>query len=263
MVLAQIVCAEPSANPLEVRIDRLRNRPVIKRIAPACGNHPVRSCQVRIAAYLVFAGWFAVRLQVGLHRVGRLFNRRAGALKGLHIAVDVVADNLRRRIAGLAGLNRGLEQALPTSASRSARAMPTTHPVRPESKHSPHPPRECGRSRRANARSQAKALLATGPSWPCPSASPHFGSHTNAKQSPPSPLLVGSTNPSTAFAATAASTADPPRFSIAIAVCVASGCAVPAAPFNPSAGDRVAKFAPAGRSPACTSGRMNCSASAG
>lgn len=50
-----------------------------------------------------------------------------------------------------------------------------------------------------------------------------LGSHTNAKQSPPNPLLVGSTNPNTAFAATAASTADPPRFSIAIAVCVASG----------------------------------------
>ena len=76
------------------------------------------------------------------------------------------------------------------------------------------------------------------------------GSHTNAKQSPPSPLLVGSTNPSTAFAATAASTADPPRFNIAIAVCVASGCAVPAAPFKPNAGDRVAKLAPEGRSPA-------------
>ena len=90
-----------------------------------------------------------------------------------------------------------------------------------------------------------------------------FGSHTNAKQSPPSPQLVGSTNPSTALAATAASTADPPRFSIAIAVCVASGCAVPAAPFNPSAGDREAKLAPEGRSPAWTSGRMNRSAPAG
>ena len=76
-----------------------------------------------------------------------------------------------------------------------------------------------------------------------------FGSHTNAKQSPPSPLLTGSTNPSTALAATAASTAEPPRFSIAMAVCVARGCAVPAAPFKPNAGDRVAKLAPEGRSP--------------
>jgi hypothetical protein len=88
------------------------------------------------------------------------------------------------------------------------------------------------------------------PELAIPSSLPASGSHTKAKQSPPNPLLTGSTNPSTAFAATAASTADPPRFSIAIAVCVASGCAVPAAPFMPSAGDRVAKLAPEGRSPA-------------
>ncbi len=79
-----------------------------------------------------------------------------------------------------------------------------------------------------------------------PISLPAFGSQTNAKQSPPRPELTGSTNPSTAFAATAASTAEPPRLSIAMAVCVASGCAVPAAPESPSAGERVAKLAPAG-----------------
>src|ERR1700734_2228731 len=79
---------------------------------------------------------------------------------------------------------------------------------------------------------------------------------------PASPEPVGSTSPSTAFAATAASTADPPFFSISIAACVANGCAVPAAPEHPSAGDRVVKLAPAGRSPACTSGRSNLSSPA-
>src|SRR5580698_769338 len=85
---------------------------------------------------------------------------------------------------------------------------------------------------------------------------PAFGSQTKAKQSPPRPELVGSTKPRTALAAMAASTAEPPRLSMAMAACVARGCAVPAAPEQPSAGERVVKLAPEGRSPACTSGRM-------
>jgi hypothetical protein len=75
---------------------------------------------------------------------------------------------------------------------------------------------------------------------------PAFGSHTKAKQSPPRPALTGSTNPSIAFAATAASTAEPPRLSISMATWVARGCAVPAAPEQPRAGERDAKLAPAG-----------------
>jgi hypothetical protein len=52
------------------------------------------------------------------------------------------------------------------------------------------------------------------------------------------------------LAATAASTAEPPRFNISIAVNVASGCAVPAAPEQPIAADLLAKLAPEGRPPA-------------
>ena len=47
--------------------------------------------------------------------------------------------------------------------------------------------------------------------------------HTIANRSPPIPHPVGSTNPSTAFAAIAASIALPPFFRMLIAVCVASG----------------------------------------
>ncbi len=66
-----------------------------------------------------------------------------------------------------------------------------------------------------------------------------------------------------ALAAMAASTAEPPLLSISIAVSVASGWAVPAAPEQPMAAERLAKLAPEGRSPAWTSGRSNRSAPAG
>ena len=65
------------------------------------------------------------------------------------------------------------------------------------------------------------------------------------------------------MAATAASTAEPPRRSVSIAIWVAIGCAVPAAPLQPMAAERVAKLAPNGRSPACTSGRVKRSAPGG
>src|SRR5260370_7818610 len=77
------------------------------------------------------------------------------------------------------------------------------------------------------------------------------------------PELVGSTKPRTAFAATAASMAEPSFFRISIAVRVARGCAVPAAPLQPMAAERLAKLAPETRSPAWTSGRSNFSAPAG
>jgi hypothetical protein len=47
------------------------------------------------------------------------------------------------------------------------------------------------------------------------------------------PLAVGSSRPRQALVAIAASTADPPRFSMSIPACVASGCAVPTAPLRP------------------------------
>src|SRR5258707_6451738 len=77
------------------------------------------------------------------------------------------------------------------------------------------------------------------------------------------PELVGSTNPRTALAAIAASMAEPPFLRISMAVWVARGCAVPAAPLQPMAAERLAKLAPAMRSPAWTSGRVNFSAPVG
>src|ERR1700722_2553258 len=89
-----------------------------------------------------------------------------------------------------------------------------------------------------------------------------FGSQIIAKQSPPIPELVGSRKPRHALAAMAASIAEPPRLRVSIAVSVASGCAVPAAPEQPIAAERLAKLAPEGRSPAWTSGRRNFSSPA-
>src|ERR1700733_11196626 len=77
------------------------------------------------------------------------------------------------------------------------------------------------------------------------------------------PELVGSTKPRTALAAMAASIAEPPFFRISIAVMVASGCAVPAAPETPIAAERLGEVAPGVRSPARSSGRSKTSAPAG
>src|SRR5260370_10757431 len=77
------------------------------------------------------------------------------------------------------------------------------------------------------------------------------------------PELVGSTKPRTALVATAASMAEAPFLRISMAVKVARGCAVPAAPEQPMAAERLAKLAPEMRSPAWTSGRTNFSAPAG
>src|SRR5882757_6133902 len=77
------------------------------------------------------------------------------------------------------------------------------------------------------------------------------------------PELVGSTKPRTALAATAASIAEPPFLRISMAVWVARGWAVPAAPLQPMAAERLAKLAPEMRSPAWTSGRSNFSVPAG
>src|SRR5665213_514551 len=82
-----------------------------------------------------------------------------------------------------------------------------------------------------------------------------LGSQTMAKQSPPTPQEIGSSRPRAALAATAASTAEPPALRISMAVSVARGWAVAAAPCTPHAAEREAKLAPAMRSPPWISGR--------
>src|ERR1700735_765083 len=77
------------------------------------------------------------------------------------------------------------------------------------------------------------------------------------------PELVGSRKTRQALAAIAASIAEPPRLRVSIAVKVAMGWAVPAAPEHPMTAERLAKLAPETRSPACTSGRTKRSSPAG
>src|SRR5580698_7623123 len=59
---------------------------------------------------------------------------------------------------------------------------------------------------------------------------PVFESQINANRSPPGPFIIGSTRLSTAFAAMAASTAEPPRAKICAPAWDASGCAVATMP---------------------------------
>ena len=63
------------------------------------------------------------------------------------------------------------------------------------------------------------------------------------------PQAIGSRKPSATLAAIAASTAEPPARSASMAIRLASGCAVAAAPWLPHTAERVANGAPVTRSP--------------
>src|SRR3954447_24907988 len=65
-----------------------------------------------------------------------------------------------------------------------------------------------------------------------------FESQTIANRSPPSPHDIGSTTPSTAFAAIRAAIALPPRWRTAIAAAVASGWLVAAIPCRARTAER-------------------------
>jgi hypothetical protein len=75
---------------------------------------------------------------------------------------------------------------------------------------------------------------------PCPVEAEYgpSGLATMAKQSPPIPVICGSTTARVAAAATAASTALPPSFRICRAVAEASGCEVAAMPFSAKTAER-------------------------
>ena len=75
-----------------------------------------------------------------------------------------------------------------------------------------------------------------------------FASQTMANRSPPIPHDIGSTTPSTALAAIAASTALPPCWRTRIAAAVASGWLVAAIPCRAITADRVLCSGPDGRS---------------
>jgi hypothetical protein len=63
-----------------------------------------------------------------------------------------------------------------------------------------------------------------------PYSLPVLASYTITNKSPPIPLAMGATTPIAAFAATAASTALPPRANIVAPICDASGCSVATIP---------------------------------
>ena len=72
-----------------------------------------------------------------------------------------------------------------------------------------------------------------------PYSFPLFASYTMAKRSPPMPFIIGSTTPIAAFAATAASTAFPPRARIAAPACAAKGLSAATIPPREITIDRV------------------------
>ena len=73
-----------------------------------------------------------------------------------------------------------------------------------------------------SARNFGESARGAGPDPFSPVSFPALRVPINGEQSPPMPSIIGSTKPSTAFAAIAASTADPPRARICAAACDAS-----------------------------------------
>ena len=116
MVLAQILRREPAADALEVGVDGLGNGAVVERVAAALGDHAVGAREVGIAAHVVLIRSDAAR-HVGFHCVGCLLHSRGRTQKDRHVALDVVADDLRRGIARLAGGYCRLEQLSPLQLS--------------------------------------------------------------------------------------------------------------------------------------------------
>jgi hypothetical protein len=103
---------EPSADALEVRIDGFRDRAIVKRVAAALGNHAVGARQIEIAADVILvrrntAGHIRVQSVVNLFDLCPETNERH------HVALDVVADDLRRGVAIFAGVDGRLEQLGP------------------------------------------------------------------------------------------------------------------------------------------------------
>ena len=94
----------------------LRNRPVVEGVAAAFGNHAVGVRQVGIAPHVVLVRRHAARRSRSAPRWPSL-PRPSRPQKCRHVALDVVADDLRRRIAVLAGRDRRLEELSPLQLS--------------------------------------------------------------------------------------------------------------------------------------------------
>ena len=95
VLVAEVVGGEPAADALEVGVDGLGDGAVVEGVAAAFGDEAIGAGEVGIAADVAFAGRFAAG-RVGVHGVGGLFDAGAGRGEGGEVALDVVADDLRR-----------------------------------------------------------------------------------------------------------------------------------------------------------------------
>ena len=109
VVLAEVFGRQPAADALEVGVYGPGDRAVVEGVAAAFGDHSIGAGQVGVAEDVVLvrcsAGGF-----VGVNGVGCLLDAGARAKKGRHVALDVVADDLRDRGAGLAVVDSRLEE---------------------------------------------------------------------------------------------------------------------------------------------------------
>ena len=78
MVLAQILIGQPAADALEIGINGVGYRPIVKGIAAALGNLTIGARKVRIAENLAHLRGVAVR-RVGPICIGALLRCRAQA----------------------------------------------------------------------------------------------------------------------------------------------------------------------------------------
>ena len=112
MLAREVVIGQPAADTLEIAIDSPGDRALIEGRPAAFGDHAVGPGEVRIAEHVAFARRLAPR-HVDVPGVGGLLDAGAGAQEGRHVARDVEADDLRLGDAGLAEVDRRLEQLRP------------------------------------------------------------------------------------------------------------------------------------------------------
>jgi len=112
VMAGEILIREPAADPLEIGIDRARDRPCIESVAPTFSDHLVGAREIGVAEHRAYRGGLATR-RIGVDGIGDLLDRRALAAEIGEAEADVIGDDRRHRHAMLGNVDRGREHIRP------------------------------------------------------------------------------------------------------------------------------------------------------
>ena len=235
-MVRQIPGAQKSPQSFEIGLDPPGDFSLVEGVPARPANPFQRRRQMGIGEDLPRAGGPLLQSK-GLQEAGPLPVDR-------HALLPVPGNDFRDRKPLPGIFNRGSEQFLHRQLPEAVVEGRTSRPHIPARKRRAGPGRAAGSDLAASVlpapREYGERPLPLSPDRVFAPAS-----HTKAKRSPPTPQETGSTNPSTALAAIAASTAVPPFLRISRATWVARGWLVAAIPLRASTSERVAHLLPA------------------